>query len=693
MATPISPDPVTNHCPDYLPAYLSNGVIGLRVREIPLRNGAVVVNGLAGDDPVARVQCAPYAPYPLGGNIRLGHVWLSDLPRCARFIEQRYDFSCGELHSRFAFTVEGITAHVEVLTLCCRSEPCLILQETRVTVNEACEVTLEARVDPDEIAGRWRERWTQTPGTQTPAVDGALLWEPYGGLSTCGVAYVTTFEEDTRAERAIAEGEERPLATRYTFRAAPGRSCRLRQIAAMVPSQMHHQPHLEAIRLAAHGHNLGWDALRRENRSEWADLWKGRVHLLGAERRWQALTDAAFYYLNASVHSSSRSSTSIFGLARWPDYHYYYGHVMWDIEAFAIPPLLFTQPEAARSMLHYRSRSMPAARANARLNGYRGLQFPWEGNPTLGEEETPLPGTGAWHEQHVSLGVAHAFAQYGYATGDARFLREQAWPVLAEVAEWVTSRVTRTERGYEIRASMGIAEREQAVDNDAYMNMATQVVLIEAAECARRLGFPVPAAWSTIARGLVLPYDPQTGVILSHDGYHPDEEKGATPDPLAGIFPFGYRADAQTERRTIAYYLAMADRYIGSPMLSALYGVWAAWTGDREAAARLLEEGYAKFVSDRFLDTHEYREDRFPEQPVAGPFFANLGGFLVGCLYGLPGLRLGAGPVESWCERPVVMPAGWDGIAVERIWVRGQPAEMVARHGDARASIRIRGGE
>jgi protein-glucosylgalactosylhydroxylysine glucosidase len=689
MSAPISPDHVTDHRPDFLPAYLSNGVIGLRVREIPLHNGVAIVNGLVGVDPVARVECAPRAPYPLGGDLQLGRIWLSDMPRCARFIEQRYDFSCGELHSRFVFAAEGVEARVDVLTFCSRTEPCLALQEVRIEVNQACDVTMEARVDPGDITGRWLGRWTETPGADTPAVDGMLQWQPLGGLSTCGVAYVTTFENDTTVRRSVMEGEQRPLATRYAFRAEPGRSYRLRQIAAMIPSQMHHQPNLQAIRLAAHGQQLGFDSLRRENQSEWADLWKGRVHLLGADRRWQALADAAFYYLQSSVHPSSRSSTAIFGLAQWPNYHYYYGHVMWDIEAFAVPPLLLTQPGAARAMLDYRSHSLPAARANAQLNGYRGLQFPWESNPTRGEEETPLPGTGAWHEEHVSAGVAHAFAQYADATGDERFLREQAWPVLAGVAEWITSRVTKTDRGYEIRASMGIAERKQPIDNGAYMNMAVSVALCEAADCARRLGYAVPAAWADIARHIVIPRDPRTGVILSHDGYDPGEEKGATPDPLAGLFPFGYRADDRTERETTAYYLGMAERYIGSPMLSALYGVWAARLGDREQSARLFDEGYAAFVSDRFLNTHEYREDRFPEQPVAGPFFANLGGFLLGCLYGLPGLRIGPGTPESWCERAVVMPEGWEGIAVERIWVRGQPAELMARHGDARATISV----
>ena len=80
--------------------------------------------------------------------------------------------------------------------------------------------------------------------------------------------------------------------------------------------------------------------------------------------------------------SGVAGETSIFGLARWPDYHYYYGHVMWDIETFSVPALTLLYPSAARTLLEYRSSVIPAARANAKLNGYDGLQFPWESGPT-----------------------------------------------------------------------------------------------------------------------------------------------------------------------------------------------------------------------------------------------------------------------------------------------------------------------
>lgn len=41
----------------------------------------------------------------------------------------------------------------------------------------------------------------------------------------------------------------------------------------------------------------------------------------------------------------------MFGLAYWPNYHYYQGHVMWDVEAFAFPPVLRVDHDAARAIL------------------------------------------------------------------------------------------------------------------------------------------------------------------------------------------------------------------------------------------------------------------------------------------------------------------------------------------------------
>ena len=46
----------------------------------------------------------------------------------------------------------------------------------------------------------------------------------------------------------------------------------------------------------------------------------------------------------------------------------------------------------------------------------------------------------------------------------------------------------------------------------------------------------------------------------------------------------------------------------------------------------------------------------FPEQPLAGPFTANLGGFLSALLYGLTGHPTRPGEPETWSTRPVALP-------------------------------------
>ena len=155
--------------------------------------------------------------------------------------------------------------------------------------------------------------------------------------------------------------------------------------------------------------------------------------------------------------------------------------------------------------------------------------------------------------------------------------------------------------------------------------------------------------------------------------------------PSWGCTRFGFDMEPEVEAATLKFYLGLREGYIGSPMLSALYGVWAAYTGDRSLSAKLMEDGYGRFCVGRFMQTLEYREDVFPEQPRAGPFFANLGGFLLGLVTGFPGLQPGWGDAQGWARRPVILPAGWTAIEIERIWIGGRPYKLVARQGAERA--------
>ena len=651
---------------------------------IPQIDGLAILNGFAGIDGDSGAEGFARVPYPVAGDLEVNRVSLKTAPERAQLREQSYDFGAGELRTVFDFDAGDVGAEVEVLTFCSRTMPMLVLQEVRLSVSRACDVVLIAGVDTTAVPGTLKARSTRAGGTERQPVDGTLRWESHGAIGLAGVAYVTELG-GVEAERSVDENEVAPLATRYSFRARSGRRYRLRQVTAVVSDAMHHEPDLQAVRLVFAGTERGFDLLRAENSAAWDEIWRGRVQV-DAPARWQAMLDAAYFYLQTSVHVSSPASTSLFGLAYWPNYHYYRGHVMWDIEMFAVPPLVLTNPEAARSLLEFRAARLPAARHNAAMSGYRGAQFPWESSPRYGEESAPGEGAASAHEHHVSLDVAFAFSQFLHATHDWEWGRERAWAVLADVATWIGSRGVETERGFEIHGVNGIAERKENVDNNAFVNMAAVVALREAVALARPLGHVADPRWEHLARTIFLRVD-QNGVIRNHDLYRASEEKGETPEAAAGLFPLTFECSAEVERATLEFYLRLADKYVGAPMLSALLGVYAARVGDRGRSLELFERGYADFVIDPFALTTEYAPAVFPEQPVAGPFTANLGGFLTSCLYGLPGIRIGPGEPESWCARPVTLPKGWTEVHVDRVWARGGPVRLTARHGDDHAVL------
>ena len=108
MSVPLSPPPVRGGARNELPAYVANGVMGLRIREMPLAAGLTLVCGYSGLHPQRQIEAIAAAPYPIAGDIRIGGVWLSDAIHAVTVIDQQYDFATGELTSRFEFEAGGV---------------------------------------------------------------------------------------------------------------------------------------------------------------------------------------------------------------------------------------------------------------------------------------------------------------------------------------------------------------------------------------------------------------------------------------------------------------------------------------------------------------------------------------------------------------------------------------------------------
>jgi hypothetical protein len=686
MPTPLSPPPLRDYRPEYIPAYLANGIVGLRCPKIPFRDGTCMVNGLAGLDISDGLEGFARAPFPLGADVVLDGIRLSRAVERVRFVEQRYDFAVAELATLLDYRIGDTTARLEVRQSCSHVLPTVVVQEIRISVDRPADVVLVVGIDPVGVPGRgdYPDRPTGKATGNDP--DGIVTWSTNGDINQCGLAYHSEFLGTADVERSTSKADEvGMLSTSWSFRARADRPYRVRQMTSLVPSLAHPHPVDHASRLLAMAVDRGWDRLRAEHEAGWGELWKSRIVIDGADERWQAITDASLFYLMTSVHPAAVASTSLFGLAYWPNYHYYRGHVMWDIETFALPPLLLIDPRSAEAMLAYRAKHLEVARMNARLAGWQGAMYPWESCPIHGEEVTP--GSAAPTKGHATLDVGLAFAAYVHATGDLDYLQRVAWPVIQAVAEWVESRVIRSRRGYEIRGMTGPAEADPPRDNNAFVNMAAARLLREAITCAELIGRQPRASWREIADRMVLPSVSHGRHIPNYDDYRIDQPKAGTPEAAAGLFPVGFEVPEAVQRATFRYAVReQAPRYVGTAMLSAFLPYYAARAGLPADAARLLELGYGDFINEPFLETDEFTKTA-PDKPRTGPMFANTGGYLTTLLYGYPGLRLGSGPPESWARRPVVLPAGWKGIHVEQLWMHWERRSLTATAGAASAVI------
>jgi hypothetical protein len=704
MSTPISPPRLTEPTPDRLLAYLGNGFLGLRVGRIPWFDGLAIVNGFWGRHPKDGIPAFALAPYPLGGDLRIGDTWASERQGAVRFVAQALDFATGELTSRFVVAIGRVHADVEVRTFVSRTDPALALQEVAVTCDRDASLAIRATASTFDLPGRWLGHGA-IPRGQPETADAWLLWEGMGGASRCGLAMAsrpvpgddaaaadgsggtsaTTTSRDRRS-RVDSDEDRGRLSVTTPVEARAGRRVRVRTLVGLVPDRAHPRPERQAGRLVARGLGRGWDELAAANGRAWTELWRGRP-LLDAPDEWQRWSDASFFYLHSSVSRSSLASTGVFGLAYAPDYHYYRGHVMWDIESLAFPPLVLTDPEAAAAILDFRHRTADAAHALAAVHGYAGLMYPWEADFDIGAEAVPR-----WSKtdkDHVSLDVGLAFLLYAQIAGDRLHAREVGLPIVRGVADWLRSRLERTSRGFEIRSVRGPAEAFDPIDNNAWVNAAAITFLRRAAAFVRWLGEEPPPAWEAIAAQIVIPVDPRSGAIRNHDDHRVDEPLGETPEAAAAFFPLGYRDRPEVEAATLRHALRhQVDRYVGTPMFSSLLGVFAAWQGRRRRATELFERGYSAFFDDPFLAPDEYpaADERFPQ---ASPMMANLGAFLGSLLYGLPGILPSFDEPSTWPERRIVLPAGWRSIEVERLWVRGRPAHLVAKHGADAARLEL----
>jgi trehalose/maltose hydrolase-like predicted phosphorylase len=453
-------------------------------------------------------------------------------------------------------------------------------------------------------------------------------------------------------------------AVEVAFDAEPGQTYRFTQLVSTVSGREPSSSLVLATRSAAAARATGYDGLAAANASAWRRRWETDIEIDG-DPGLQRVVRSMLFYLLSSADSGTGLGIPPMGLSSGG----YYGHVFWDSDTWMFPSLLFTHPDVAHSLVAFRVRTLPAARANARANGYRGAMYPWEADER-GRETTPhFAAQNARSEIHVTGDVAMAQWQYYLATGDSAWLAREGFPVLRETADFWVSRASydRAADRYHIRNVVSVAEGLIGVSDDAYTNAVARKNLEVAAMASKRLGRAPDPRWARVAGRLHLPYDSASQYFRTYEGA-PDSTLGWVTPLLS--YPLGVPMNAQAKRAQLdqAAKLLLAEGP-GAMMGSTLLSVDAAELGDRALVDILLPHSYQDHVKGPFL--------MLSETPInnAVNFVTGAGGFLQQVIFGYTGLRLGDHGLEP--AFPSVLPSHITRLVLKNVHARGKPYDVV----------------
>jgi alpha,alpha-trehalose phosphorylase len=398
----------------------------------------------------------------------------------------------------------------------------------------------------------------------------------------------------------------------------------------------------------------GWDGLSAGQRDYLDEFWNvAHIEIEGDPQLQLAVRFAHFHVLQAAARAEGRAipAKGLTGTG-------YDGHTFWDTEAYVLPALIYTQPDAVRDALRWRHATLDLARDRAKVLGFKGAAFPWR---TIRGQET----SGYWPAStaavHVNADIARAVIRYVAATEDDEFEREVGLELLVETARlWRSLGHHDADGRFNIDGVTGPDEYSAIADNNVYTNLLAEMNLRGAADAAERhmdkareLGTDreETASWRDAASSMRIPYDERLGVHPQAQGFtdHDDWDFGNTkPEDYPLLLHFPYfdlyrkqvvkqadlvlalfaRGDAFTDEekaRNFDYYERITVR--DSSLSSSIQAVMAAEVGHLDLAFDYFAEAALLDLDDIHHNTRD------------GLHLASLGGAIVAAVSGFGGIR------------------------------------------------------
>jgi protein-glucosylgalactosylhydroxylysine glucosidase len=418
------------------------------------------------------------------------------------------------------------------------------------------------------------------------------------------------------------------------------------------------------LKLAMEARHAGFDALLDQHRAAWADLWRSDIAIDG-DVRAQTAVHSDLYYLLATSTADTHWPMGACGLT--PGYT---GHAFWDSDSWIFPALLLLYPERAKSLVMFRSYTLPAAQARAQARGLEGAKYPWEADAENGSEQTPhFAYVLGEREIHVNADIAIAQWQYWLATQDRDWLKKYGWPVMRNVADFWASRASwNADQGrYEILHVTSVAESYNDVPNDTFTNVSAQKALNIAATAAALAGERADPHWAEVAAKLYIPFSQAEQRHLDFDPSVPREPlEGSTVGML--MYPsLDMPMTAQIRRNDFDHTMISVREGHREPhgMSMAPASIAAAVVGDAPLAVAWLE---SNFTSNLIRPPFNVRTETATNN--TGYFITASGGFLQNLLYGFSGLRIEQkGLVGAYAP---LLPPQWKSMTLKNIAFRGK---------------------
>lgn len=622
----------------YAPAPMANGCIGILPQKEPFAVEHVMLNHVfdaASPHVVSRVMRG-INPFCLSMKIDNKKVDTSNISDWQQTIDMRR-----AVHQTSFHTLEKADVSYELCAL--RNLPYAGL--IRVTVQACKDMLLEVRsgmgIPDDYSQSSIRHREMEADGNRMYMLES----DATSRFGYRRVASTSSFLFNGEQIKPMYDEATRELF--FSIQLKKGETFCFSLVGSVCSSRDFFDPYNEAERQVIYAVHEGEEALMQAHYRLWDELWQGDIRIEGDDDA-QRIVRFALFNLYSSCRGGSRLSIPPMGLSLQG----YNGHIFWDTELWMYPPMLLLNQDIARSMLDYRFDRLPAARKKALAYGYRGAMFPWESDDS-GEEATPTHALTGPFEHHITADIGIACWNYYCVTRDVRWLQREGYPLLKEIADFWTSRVTRNQDGsYSIHNVTGADEYANGVTDNAFTNGAASLALKYACQAAEICGEKVPEIWREIGENIrVLQFE--NGVTREHSTYKGEMIKQADANLLA--YPLGLITDEYRQKQDLEYYAERIDQKDGPAMSYSVYCVQYARMGEADKAYEMFRRCYEPNLRKPFGVISETPTSNNPY------FMTGAGGLLQAVLNGFCGLQI---TDEGIVQLPSALPSHWKRVTV-----------------------------